>query len=211
MSRLKLNHWFVKDNGLDIALMRFYIEIKVTTDLNCVLRVTDGERQEEVFEFNTLEEAVNFTEEKIINCKNIEEIPKLYKEQLLNNKQDEQINCESINLSKSEVNKIIVDYYGEGRPNVTAKHVLKLEDDKIDIDFYLVEEFNLKRKQRIVEKRLTENDLRVAFDDYLEGSNYKLVDYKYIGGIRRVGYFVDENKPYYEGIKLFIKGREKIK
>ena len=35
------------------------------------------------------------------------------------------------------------------------------------------------------------------------------MSFKYIGGIRRVGYFLDEDAPYYSGIQLIVREKSK--
>ena len=52
---------------------------------------------------------------------------------------------------------------------------------------------------------LTEDDLRRVLSHYADSFNYDLEDYKYIGGIHRVGYYFSEDTPHYDGIKLFVK------
>ena len=72
--KLKLNHWFVKENSLVISLMNFYIEINmVNNGLSCLLYIKDNDGNDMDLEFNSIEEAVSFTEEKI------------YKEKAMNN------------------------------------------------------------------------------------------------------------------------------
>lgn len=41
MSRIELNHWYIKDNELSISLMKFYTKIKIlkndqTFTINCM-------------------------------------------------------------------------------------------------------------------------------------------------------------------------------
>ena len=83
MKYLGLNHWYIKDNNLSISLMNFYVEIEsVVKDniLGYVLRVVCSEKEikEIDLKFNSLEEAINFTEEVITDCWTFNEITNIY-------------------------------------------------------------------------------------------------------------------------------------
>ena len=58
---------------------------------------------------------------------------------------------------------------------------------------------------------LTKEDIKEALDYYVNNNNHDLIDFKYVGGVHRVGYCFDEDTPYYNGIVLTIKERKKDK
>ena len=48
---------------------------------------------------------------------------------------------------------------------------------------------------------------KIFINYYLEKNNCELDTFKYVGGIRRVGYFIDEDTAHFEGIELAIKDK----
>ena len=92
MKKLELNHWFIKDNKLDISLMRFYVEINIK-DNKFKMKVYDSNQETILLNFNTLEEAITYTENIINNCRNIEEILDKYNEYIdVNNQINDYLN-----------------------------------------------------------------------------------------------------------------------
>ena len=84
MERIKLNHWFIKENELSISLMRYYVmvyPISCNNQVSYVLNVMDDENNKTLY-FDTLEESVKFTEEVINSCNNIMEIINNYNDYL---------------------------------------------------------------------------------------------------------------------------------
>ena len=76
MSKVNLNHWFVKDNDFSISLMRYYViicPIAYNNKLSYVMNVMDDENNK-TFYFDTLEESIRFTEEVVNNSHNMEMI-----------------------------------------------------------------------------------------------------------------------------------------
>ena len=109
-----------------------------------------------------------------------------------------------------KVNNIIVNYFGNGKNYlVSTEYDLGIIGHEPKIYYYLIEHLDYDGKKRDNRIYLTEHDLKTAFNDYLSSSNYELVDFKYIGGIHHTGYYINNDMPYYEGIKLNVKEREK--
>jgi hypothetical protein len=201
MKIIELNHWFVKKDELSISLMRHHVSIRILrSGKNNVyqLKVIDSNREELIFNFYTLEDAISFTEDVISKCYDNKEIVNNYISMFNNNDLSDinglKVKDEKIELSKIEVLNLITSYYGEGKDyDVTTRMDLSLEKDQINIKFSIVENFD--GITNII--RLTEGDLENVFRNYLNDTSYVFVDFKYMGGIRRVGYFVDEDKPYF--------------
>ena len=59
--------------------------------------------------------------------------------------------------------------------------------------------------------KLTEGDLRKAFDFYVEDLDYEVIDFKYLDGIHKVGNHFDQDTPHYEGVQLEVIKKEKEK
>ena len=88
MERIKLNHWFIKENELSISLMRYYVmvyPILCNNQVSYVLNVMDDENNK-TFYFDTLEESVKFTEDVINNSNNIQQMIDEYNNYLENPK-----------------------------------------------------------------------------------------------------------------------------
>ena len=63
-----LSHWSIDQNSLDIALMKYYISVKILIEDNTLcykLQVFSDNEIAANFIFNSLEEAITFTEDVI--------------------------------------------------------------------------------------------------------------------------------------------------
>ncbi len=73
MERMNLDHWFINENTLSISLMNFYIEVSQYE--NCYqLRIINSNMKKLDLYFNTMEDAVEFTESVVSKCFTFEEI-----------------------------------------------------------------------------------------------------------------------------------------
>ena len=219
MERISLDHFFVDKNNIAISLWNFSVNISIKNNSNgiyCEERVKDSELNELVFNFCNLEDAIMFTE-RINKCFIKEEVIKIYEDFIENGlikklkvERNEETKENIINLSSYEVDNILVNYYGSGKNYlVSTEHDLTIVNYSPKIFYYLIEHLDydgIKRDNRML---LTEGDLKKAFNDYLSSSNYELVDFKYVGGIHHTGYFIDNDRPYYEGVRLNVKEKEK--
>ena len=216
MSIIELNHWSVKDNELSISLMLFYIKITILKNDQTIyyqLFVKGHDEKELTFNFYTIEDAISFTEQVINKSKNSNEVLEKYTLMFENNMIYSPFpKTKKIELTPDEVDGAIVRYFGEGKNyRVSSERELSLYNDQIDLRFYLIEHLDydgIKRDNKIM---LTESDLKTVLNHYVNFYNYELIDFKYIVGIHRVGYYFDEDTPHYDGIQLEVKPREKIK
>lgn len=203
MGKINFNHWYVKDNTLSISLMRFCVDIDVKDGIK--LRVIDEDRNELIFDFNTLGEAIFYTENVINDCKTKEEINYEYNKMF--KKEDKNL---KIDLTPTEVDQAILEYYDIDKDSrVSVEEELEIVDNHPDIKFYIIEHIDYKDIQKDIKTPLQEEDIKKALNDYISTYNYELIDFKYIGGIHRVGYFFDEDTPHYDGIELNVKKKEK--
>ena len=84
MERIELDHWFVDDNKLLISLMRYYVDIRIYQNDTTVfyqLRVLNQNKESLIFNFDSLEDAIVFTEQIIQKSRTLKEIIKSYQEQ----------------------------------------------------------------------------------------------------------------------------------
>lgn len=83
MRIIELNHWFVDGNELSISLMNLYASIELKSLGNnkyFSLKIEDSEGKEFIILYNTLEEAIYFTENVVVNCKSIDDVTNSYGE-----------------------------------------------------------------------------------------------------------------------------------
>lgn len=216
MNKIKLNHWYIKENELSISLMRFYVSINILKndqDIYYQLYVKDSDENDLTFNFYTLEDATTFTEEVISKSCNITEVRDRYinmfvdkKFKGLNNDND----ISSIELTPNEVDEAIISYFGQGKSyRVSSKEKLQLINGELDLKFYLIEHIKFDGVRKDIETMLTEGDLKNALNHYINFYGYELVDFKYMGGIHRVGYAFSQDTPHYDGIYMTVKERIK--
>ena len=208
MGKLNLNNWYVKDNTLSIELKDFIVDINVINEENKILvRVEDKLNNEVELDFDTLGEAIFYTENIINASKSNEEIELEYKK-MFNKKEDKSI---KIDLTPNEVDQAILEYFDtQNDYNVRVEEELSIIDNHPDIKFYLKEYIDYMDIKKEIKTLVSEEELKKALNEYISIYNYELLNFKYIGGIHRVGYFFDEDKPYYDGIQLNVKKKTKI-
>ena len=77
MSRIELNHWYVRDNELSISLMSFYTRIEILENNQTIyyrLYAKDNDHKELTFNFYTIEDAILFTEQIIAKSHDMNEV-----------------------------------------------------------------------------------------------------------------------------------------
>lgn len=219
MERINLNNWYINKNEADISLTNLHVRFTVLKNGDFIyyrLIVTDSNMKTLTINFYTLEDAFEFTENVVNNCKTLDEVSMKYQQLFEKSKyikDDESTICESIILTKNEVNQILIDYFGnekEYKLSVVPQTYLD-DNEEIQIRFYLIEHLYYNNNRNDFKCLLSETDIENALEDYANKNDYEYDNFKYIGGVRRVGYFMDESMPYYEGIKLNVKKRKNIK
>ena len=81
MGRIELNHWFATDNELSISLMRYFVKINICQNNKILfyhLEVSEESKVALVFNFYSLSDAIQFTEEIIGKCTKTTEIVEQY-------------------------------------------------------------------------------------------------------------------------------------
>jgi len=216
MKQITRNNWYIKDNDIKVSLLKFHVTISICKNNKNIyysLKVIDGDRKELVFNFYTLEDAIAFTEDTISNCHDRSEIVSKY-EDLFNKGafanqlgiREEDKKTTKFILKEPDILNAIISYLGMSKEyEVSAKKELNYTDGNLSIGFYLIEKYdNIQR-----ETRLTNSDLIAALNNYLKDTDYTLINFKYVGGIHRVGYYHDEDTPYFEGIELEVEEKQK--
>ncbi len=83
MEKINKNHWYIEDNSLLISLLRFHVKISIINNndnLIFSLEIVNSNMESLLLYFNTLEEAISFTENVISNKNNLIEIATSYQE-----------------------------------------------------------------------------------------------------------------------------------
>ena len=212
MSRINKSHWFINENDLTISLMRFHVKIQLKQAKERIivqLIITDQEQKNLSFHFNTLEEAITFTERIIDKSANNQEIIDKYmefqekKEKNFLSSQGEKKEF-TIKLSPLEVEEAIVNYFGSGKNyKISIQEDVQLSNNKWQIYFYLTEHLNYDGMNKEHKYMLTKSDIKTALEAYVNNYHYDFIDYEYEGKI-------NNNIPSYEGVKIRVKKKEKI-
>lgn len=213
--------WFIKNNEVSASLMHWYVKIAIYhngENLYFPLSVYNDGQKILTFNFYTFEDAIGFTNNVVNKCWTSNEIVEKYQEMFDSfefknpNASKEEVEVKKIILNPDEVKKTIVEYFGRDKEYlISCKEKLTVNGDTPDMVFYLIEHLIIDGNKRDISTRLTNGDLMHALDDYAKHYGYELTDFKYIGGIHHVGYYFDENTPYYNGIEMEVKKKDKNK
>lgn len=216
MKKIKKDHWYIKDNELSISLLKFHVSIDTLKNDDYIfyhVTVIDENRKELKYNFYTLEDVFYFVENVVDKCWSREEIIDSYNNLLLEGKwkePTENIKVENnvFFMNPDEVNQAIMNFYSEGKDyKVTVETELLLNGEP-EITFYRIDHYNDDGIKKDVATKLTDSDLKNIFNNMLKQTNYEVQDFKYIGGVHRVGYYFDQDTPYFEGIKIEVKEKE---
>ena len=210
--------WYVTNNVYSKQLEPYHVSIieRRNNQRNYFqLSVVNKNMQERVFNFNVIEDAFTFASDVVNKSVNFEDMIQKYEELKASGhladefgiRKADEPETTKIKLTEAEVLNAIANHFGKNKSyEVSARKELELQENhQISISFYLIEKYD----GIIDETRLTEGDLRTVFNDYLEETDYTFINFKYLGGIRHVGMYVDEDTPYFEGIELEVKEKQK--
>ncbi len=204
--------WFVKGNQVSASLRHWAVSIDFChngKNLYFPLKVYKDGKELLKFNFYTYEDAISFTNHVVNKCWTTDEILEKYQEMFSEKKLkslEEKVKNDKISLTPEEVDQAIIDYFGKEKEYpVSCKEELTMNKKGVDLAFYLIEHTREDGVRRDISTRLTKGDLMNALRAYIEFYGYELLDFKYIGGIHRAGYFIDEDTPHYDGIELKVK------
>ena len=108
-----------------------------------------------------------------------------------------------IELTPYEVSKILARYFSGGKHyKISINEEFSLNNNQLDIKYYLVEHINTDgiKKDNIAE--LTNEDIEKALADFLDIYNFSLINYDYIST-------VTNEVLNYDGIKVIVKPKAK--
>lgn len=220
MKNINRRNWSLDGNKASVSLMNLHAKFEVLKNDNSIyyqLVVTDSNMDTLTFNFYTLEDVISFTENVVSECRTKEDVLNQYQQmyeegefRLPGGMKPPKKN--KISLTPNEVDEALVGYFGEGKD-----YRISVKDEEPYIDFegnpkvpiYLVEHIDFEGAKKEISYMLTDSDIKHALAHYIDFYGYDLEDFKYIGGIHHTGYFFDEDKPYYEGIELTVKEKQK--
>ncbi len=209
MKKMMLNGWYIDDNQLGISLPNLYVSIDILQNGEFVYYQTTIKGDEElVLNFYSIEDAVFFVENDIVKCRSTKEVLEIYNAKFKRSEfvvpdkvESEEIKLE---LTPEEVKQLIQDYYSKIKPwDVSVKYELLFQSGKLDLKFYIVEHLD----SGDIVNPLTVEGLRSALTYYADSFKYDLIDFKFIGGVHRAGYYYDEDTPHYDGIQLKVRNK----
>lgn len=208
--KMRLKDWNIGSNELSILLIDYYVKISIKNDLGKLyysLTVADTDMKELNLIFNSLEEAVNFTEDKIVHCDTYKEIIEFYKDYIIDKNKIEP--DEKIFLTPDEVDQAIIDYYSEKKDNrLSVENTIEMSNYCPRINFYLVEHVNIDGNKHKAETLLTEYDLKNALAKYIDFYGYELIKFNYKGETSHSIHTI-KNGITYEGLELQVKTKNK--
>lgn len=212
MKKIDLNHWFLKDNNMEISLMNLVASIEIDSYIEnsfCCLDVKDEEDKVVSLKFNTLEKAVSFVEDYIRKCRNNSEVLDKYDKFMFEDTIKIEKDNKKIFLFPEDIDREIINYYSKDNDLlVSVKDDVSIRNGKIDVNYYLIQHTGCDASRII---NLTDDDLKDVFSSFVNELNYDLEDFKYCGGIHRVGYYFDEDTPHFDGIMLKVKEKRQNK
>lgn len=194
MKILRANKWYIKENTLNISLPPYYISIERERDDFYIVYSVDEKNHPLYLGFNNLEDAVTFTEKYFNKYIDRNLILKEYGN-FIKEKED------VVTLGPDSTIAVISNYFSKKLDkDLPCEYELSLKNMGPAITFYLGED----------KIKLEESDLKEVFESYVNNLGYEYNGFKYIGGVHRVGYYFDEDTPYFHGIEISVN-KEKNK
>ncbi len=219
MKKIDLDHWGIADNKASISLLHLHAKFDVFKNDEYVFYrviITDNKMKTLTFNFYTLEDTFYFIEDVVSKSWTLDEVVSRYQE-LFNigsfslpggmkpPKKD------IISLNEDQIDKILGDYFGDGKCyDVSISHEPFINyAGEPEVTYYITEHIKMNDILKDYQYALTIGDIDNAMSAYVEKNGYELVDFKFVGGVHRVGYTFDEDTAYYEGMELRVTKKEK--
>ena len=210
MNKIELDQWYVNGNNMSIDLGKFNVSIKTTNNrdgLNYETIINDNDNSISIV-FNSLEDAISFTEKIVRRCSDIENVMKKYNDlkKLFNYNSHDSNKYGNMVLVPEELEQAIIDYFSEGVDyDFSVKDELYVEDDEVKLRFCLIGDLGEDKKVKTI---LTDTDISNALKQFLDEFHLYLISYYFIGGMYKEGYRFDENTHLYDGLNLTVKEKK---
>ena len=206
MRELNENNLVVNNNSLLFTyryLTAKIIPVQSDGNISFYLNVWDSvNRRDFRLFFATLEGAIDFVKNVVSKSMRLENVINRYKESITVCEIDHQM-C----LNEPDIFSAIYTYYCSNNRNIVSLHKeLSIENGNPKVYFYMLQE--IKIGNRLVETKiyLTEDDLKKVINNtYLKNSGHEVLSFEYIGGINYAKDIGGEDKPYFDGLKVYSK------
>lgn len=107
-------------------------------------------------------------------------------------------------ITEKELFEIITTFYSnEDEKDIHIEKSLQIINGELSLTLYLVKDNN--------KYIITHEDLEYVFKFYLHSCGLEYDSFRFIGNIRRPGYYIDEETPIFEGVKLSYYENNKTK
>ena len=110
-------------------------------------------------------------------------------------------------LTEKDFNEEIINYYSQIIDGeLRVEKYLFMGADRVHVGFSVF----VKTEEHPEESkiRVTDVDIKNILNSYLKSKQKELVDYKFLTGVSREGYYQGEELPYFEGIELQTKEKK---
>ena len=212
MKGIERRNWLAKGNKLSDNLMDVSVIVNIKAFENNVyyeVKITDSYMNESTVILYSFEDVMDFVENVLSKCKTtaeaVEKYNELFEAGCLMKPETSFIN--EMDLSVSQVKDAMTDYYGNDKDHAVYPFInVFMNNGEPDVKFYINEHVG---KGQSYNTPVSKDDLRNVLAMYAAKKGYEMIDYRYVGGVHRVGYFFDEDTPHFDGIKLYVKKLEK--
>ena len=115
-------------------------------------------------------------------------------------------------LKPNELLNFLGNYYSiKERRDHSFDYDAKITDDGVNLGVDLkiyTEVFIIGKKIKII---LADKDIFEVLNVWAYNNDLKLLNFKYLGHVRNIGYYFNEPTPVFEGVRLFMKKRDKTR
>jgi len=110
-------------------------------------------------------------------------------------------------LNKEELLNYLSEYYSMlYRKEITVQEEHYVEDEyKVGLKIFFYD----KVLDNKVKKVLSDNEIETALHEYAYKLDLDLVKFQYLGYVRHVGYYTEEESAIFQGVKLYLAKRSK--
>ena len=118
--------------------------------------------------------------------------------------------CDSVQyLDKEKLLNYLSEYYSMLYRKdiiVQEKHYVR-DEYKVGLEIFFYD----KVLDNKVKKVLSDNDIETALREYAYRLDLDLVKFQYMGYVRHVGYFTEEESAIFNGVKLYLNKKSKTR
>jgi len=112
-----------------------------------------------------------------------------------------------IDIKKEDFIKILSEYYSKKlKKDITLNYRVNIIwNDNLSLNIFF--EKRSQSTKHII--NLNDEDIHICLEAYAKNKGLELDNFKYLGSIKPTGYFLENNAPCFEGIRLYFKEKAK--